>query len=237
LTFPFCGGFTIFEKLKETYFIIAFIISIHIIKKTGDSMTDKQTPITKHNHKTRLLHAIIAILVIIQLYSIYAVENKFYNDPIRTVLWNFHKYGGLVAFVALFSFWIVILTRSGGTSVTELFPWVSLRALKNLCYDIFHYIKSIMQFKIPEHTNPSPLASAIHGLGIIIMSVMAISGVNRYVVYEFSITKTPLIKYISGLHHTFADYAWIYLGIHVFVALINHIFKKQKLSSMWQFKK
>ena len=202
-------------------------------------MADKNTKIqtTKHNHTTRLLHATIAILVMTQLYSIYAVENKFFNDPIRTVLWNVHKYGGLIAFVALLSFWIVILKRRQGTSMTELFPWVSISALKKLLNDVFYYIKNITQFKIPEHRNPSPLASSIHGMGIIIMSVMAISGVNRYIVYEFSITKTPFIKYISGLHHTFADYAWIYLGLHVLVALINHIFKKQRLYTMWSLKK
>jgi cytochrome b561 len=192
---------------------------------------------SKHTFKTRLTHLLIAVLIIGQLFSIYAIEEKFFTAPIRTFLWSVHKYGGITVFFVLFSFWIHILKRHQGTSITELFPWVSLTALKNLIKDIIVYFKQMIQFKIPEHTTPSPLASAIHGVGIIIMSIMATTGVHRYIVYEFSITKTPLIKYISSLHHVFADYAWIYLGLHVSVALINHLFNKQKLSAMWCLRK
>ena len=192
---------------------------------------------TKHTYKTRLLHSVMACLIIIQLYSIYAIDNRFFTKPIRGVLFSVHKYGGIAVFCTLFLFWIVILTRRQGTSVKELFPWVSFTALRNLINDILYYLKSASQFKIPEHRNPSPLASAIHGAGIIIMSVMAISGVHRYIVYEFAITKTPLIKAVTSLHGIFADYAWIYLGLHASIAVINHIAKKQRLSQMWSLKK
>jgi cytochrome b561 len=192
---------------------------------------------TKHTYKTRLLHSMIAVLITVQLYTIYALDNRFFTKPIRSFLFSVHTYSGIVAFCTLLLFWIVIITRRQGTSFKELFPWVSISALKNLFDDCVYYLKSLCHFKIPEHRTPAPLASAIHGLGIIIMSIMAITGVHRYIVYQFAITKTPLIKAITSLHGVFGDYAWIYLGVHASIALINHIAKKQKLSAMWSFKK
>ncbi len=200
-------------------------------------MSDKIIQTSKHSYKTRCLHAIIASLIIVQLYSIYAIENRFFTKPIREFLFSVHKYGGITAFIAVLLFWSVIMTRSQGTSVKELFPFLSLTALKNLKNDAIYYFKNIIKFKIPDHHTPSPLASCIHGIGIIIMSVMAITGVHRYIVYEFAITKTPIIKFVTSLHHVFADYAWIYLGLHVSMALINHFAKKQRLSQMWSLKK
>lgn len=191
----------------------------------------------KHTYKTRLLHCVIAVLITVQLYTIYALDNRFFTKPIRSFLFSVHTYSGIVVFCALFLFWIVIMTRQQGTSVKELFPWVSVSALKNVFHDCGYYITSLRHFKIPEHRTPAPLASAIHGIGIIIMSVMAISGVHRYLVYQLSITKTPLIKAITSLHGVFGDYAWIYLSIHASIALLNHIAKKQNLSAMWSFKK
>jgi len=192
---------------------------------------------SNHSHITRFIHLCIALLIIGQLFSIYAVENKLFTDAVRTGLWSVHKYGGITVFFALFAFWINSFKRHHGTPISELFPWFSVCSLKTLGADCVVYLKQIISFKIPEHTTPSPLASAIHGLGIIIMSVMATTGVHRYIVYEFAIAKTPVIKYISSLHHTFADYAWIYLGIHVSMALVNHIAKKQSLSAMWCLRK
>ena len=192
---------------------------------------------TKHIYKTRLLHSIFAILIIIQLFSIYAIDNRFFTKPIRTFLFDIHKYGGLVTFAVLFLFWIFAFKRHQGTPVSELFPWLSRKALCDLLSDIIHHMKSILKFEMPVHTNPAPLASAIHGLGVIIMSVMATTGVHRFIVYQFSIEKTPIIKFFSGLHHVFADYAWIYLILHVSVAIINHISKRQALSEMWCLKK
>jgi cytochrome b561 len=171
----------------------------------------------KHSYYTRLTHFLIAILVIGQLFSIYIVENRLLTDPIRTFLWSVHKYGGLVAFAVLLFFIIYAFKRRHGTPVIELFPWVSLNALKNLKDDIIIYIKQIIQLKVPEHHNPSPFASAIHGLGIIIMFMMATTGVFRFVVYQMEIEKTPFVKFVYSLHHLFADYAWIYIFIWLWV--------------------
>ncbi|MFT6084697.1 MAG: cytochrome b561 [Dasania sp.] len=190
-----------------------------------------------HTLKTRLLHSIIALLIIVQLATIFFIDNQFFSKSISTNLFAIHKYSGITSFVILFLFWVTLFKRHQGTSVQKLFPWFSLSALKNFKDAFTQSLSLAWQRKMPNHAITSPLSSAFHGLGIIIMSIMATTGVFRFIVYEYAITKTPLVEFIRSLHHVFGDYAWIYLGIHAAMALINHITRTQKLSDMWSFKK
>jgi hypothetical protein len=69
-----------------------------------------------------------------------------------------------------------------------------------------------------------PFASAIHGLGLIIASVMALSGVVGY----FVASARPVLQ----VHETEAPLMWAYLVGHVAIALFHELRGERIIAAM-----
>lgn len=76
--------------------------------------------------------------------------------------------------------------------------------------------------------NDQPFANAMHGLGIIIASVMAVSGASGYFLK---------IGFMLGVHEIVSKLMWAYLIGHVLAAILHQVRGDAVLSRMFFMKR
>lgn len=191
---------------------------------------------SKHSRTTRLIHMSIAFLVVMQLLSsIFMTKPN--NGEAENLFFEWHEYSGIATFNLIFLFWIYTLFRRKGTSAGLLFPWFSKSRRKDLKDNTLYYIKAFRNLRVPDHHNNAALPSAIHGLGILLIMAMGITGVSYFAAMSLSITHGFWLSAILALHAFFSKFVWAYLIGHATIAVINHFAKTQSINEMWSLKK
>lgn len=190
------------------------------------SVTDPS--LAPHSRFTRILHAATAVAVIWQLgLSLILVPPD--EAPILGLPMRLHEYGGAVAMGVLVLFWLNALLRRTGTGLGALVPWTSPARLAALWSDIRAHLAAILRLQSPTYAADSPLASAVHGLGLILMTGMAASGLAWWL-GPASLTE-PAIQ----LHVLFGTFVWVYLIGHAAMGLFHHVRRDASLGAMWSF--
>ncbi|MDG1376219.1 MAG: cytochrome b/b6 domain-containing protein [Yoonia sp.] len=191
------------------------------------------TQSSRHALLTRMLHGGLAIAIIVQLAS-----SQFMSpDKGGNTAFEVHEYAGLAALAFVIGFWIFSLVRQRGTPVAELLPWASSARRAALWHDVHSHYTAFRQFKLPSHDGSSPLASSIHGLGLLLMTAMAASGTLYYFVNAGDPDAGGLVGAAMLIHKTLANLVWAYLIGHAGFGVLNHFGKTMSLRTMWSFKK
>lgn len=198
--------------------------------------TDHNTnPQTKHNRATRLLHAGLALAILTQLFTSLQMQGP---DDVQAgdILFQVHRYSGISASVLAFSLWMTILLRSRGTDLGALIPWFSGRRLTALVRDIKVHAVAMLRLRLPAHDPEAALPSAIHGLGLLLISAMAASGAVYFMQVALGLhSPEPDGMIAMTVHLALANLVWAYLIAHAGLALLHHLLRSMRLSTMWSF--
>lgn len=187
---------------------------------------------SRHAIATRFLHGGLAIAIILQLAS-----SQFMNpDKGGNTAFEVHEYAGLTAFAFVLGFWNFSLIRKRGTPLTELLPWTLPNRRRAVWTDLSAQLSALRRFKLPAHESTSPLASAIHGLGLLLMTAMAASGTLVYFVNSGDPDAGGLVGAAMLVHKNLANLVWAYLIGHAGFAVVNHFGRAMSLRIMWSFK-
>lgn len=187
---------------------------------------------SRHALATRLVHAGLAFAVVTQLLT--SLVQHPAEDGHAGNLWaEVHEYGGLSAFALIVLFWIVLTARRRGTPAGLLFPWFSGARLAALWSDLKRHAGALRHFRWPPHDDTSPLASAVHGLGILLISAMAATGTLYYVIGNGNPDAGGVVGAAMFVHRTLANLAWAYLIGHASMAVLQHLFTDFNLREMW----
>ena len=81
-----------------------------------------------------------------------------------------------------------------------------------------------------------PLASAVHGLGLLLMTVMAVTGTVWFVNETWIYSQSTYMRLDIIAHHLFANLVWAYLIGHALLALVHHYSGQASLKIMWSVK-
>ena len=169
---------------------------------------------------TRWLHLLIALGITTQLIlSLILVPPDELDgaSEIGKIAMEGHEIVGLVTASLLLLHWIWLFMRSSDLKFQNLFPWFSAAGLQQ--------IKSDIQFLISHKTLPKArdhggLSGFVHGLGILVASSLALTGVGLYIVIDFTQqgADNPLFENIAEVHELLASLMWTYLVAHVLAA-------------------
>ena len=191
---------------------------------------------SRHNMATRLVHALMALAVISQLLSSLVMKPP-HNGNAGNFFFEIHEYGGLSAFVMVLLFWIVLTARTRGTPASLLFPWFSGARLSALWSDIKQHAQALRHLTLPPYDGDSPLASAVHGLGILLVTTMATTGTLNYFLGGSGGAAGQIVKIAMWIHHTLGGVVWAYLIGHVSLAVLQHFITDFDLRKMWDLRK
>ena len=191
------------------------------------------TPQTRHNRTTRLLHAGLALAIVTQLATSLAMQGP---DDVQAgdLLFQVHRYSGLAATVLAFGLWLTILLRSRGTELGALIPWFSGRRLGALWQDAKAHAGAALKLRLPAHDPNAALPSAIHGLGLVLISAMAASGAVYFGQVTLGLhSAEPDGMIAMTVHLALANLVWAYLIAHAGLAVLHHLMRSMRLSTMW----
>ncbi len=194
--------------------------------------TDLQT---RHNRATRLLHAGLALAIVTQLLTSLQMHGP---DDVQAgdILFQVHRYSGLLATVLAFGFWLTILLRSRGTELGALIPWFSGRRLATLWRDIKIHAGAMLKLRLPAHDPEAAFPSAVHGLGLVLILAMAASGAVYFVQVALGLhSAEPDGMLAMTVHLALANLVWAYLIAHAGLAVLHHLLRSMRLSTMWSF--
>ncbi|HAW57325.1 MULTISPECIES: cytochrome b/b6 domain-containing protein [unclassified Hyphomonas] len=186
----------------------------------------------EYSLKTRLVHMLIAIAVIVQL-ATSLVMKAHPQDGTEDVFFEVHEYSGLISFAVICAFWVIILFRQRGTTLAELFPWFSTRHRKELIEAVKARFRNTDKTGRLSFYDGDPFAKAVHGLGIAIISVMAMTGVTYFVALKLGADEGILASGAMLIHEPVSKLAWAYLVAHAGIAVFHALLKERPLSVMW----
>ncbi len=166
---------------------------------------------------TRIMHWGLAVTISAQLLS-----GLFVSDPHTRLYFYFHEYDGLAASFFILAFWMwVYANQEGGL----LFPW-NAEGMAAVRADF----RALMRKKtLPPGGQTVGLASFGHGLGLLAVTMMGITGIWIFFIipggHGAQTGSTDFRAYMDATAlHTFFSYAtWVYWVGHIGFALAHEI--------------
>lgn len=150
---------------------------------------------------TRRLHALLAVGVVVQLLLSLGMDPEAKVGTAAT-LFEIHETLGLILVVVVAAHWVWALTGHAPAGIGALWPWFSRKRLLALKQDIGARLHG-------GGTASGPFVSAIHGLGLLLVAAMTLSGLIWWLGVEAA----------KDIHETVAPLVWAYLVGHVAAAV------------------
>jgi cytochrome b561 len=174
---------------------------------------------------TKLLHAALLLAVAHQLVLVGLVERP-RGASAGNVFFAWHQAVGLVTLGIVTVFWIWSLLRGSETAAGALFPWLSSRRRRALWMDIRAHVYELRRFRLKD-ADESALASAAHGLGLLVVCAMA--GTGAAMALGGGAPGGPLLQ----IHRLLANLMWAYVVAHAGVALLHQAQGREVLQRMF----
>jgi len=180
---------------------------------------------------TRWLHLGLTITVTVQLFVSLVMEPPGHHGA-RSALeaggFEVHEWSGLAALAIVLLHWGWSLT--GRRSLLgHLFPW-GHEGRRRIGADFMQ----LLRLRPPEGGPDGGLAGFVHGLGLLAVTFMAISGGVLFVLLPESGSPPASVHEIGDIHSFVATFVWIYWWGHIVLALFHHFRGHTTLRDMFR---
>lgn len=174
---------------------------------------------------TKLLHAVLLLSVLWQLLGSNFIERPRANRP-ANAWYAWHEVGGLVSLAVVLLFWLWVLVRRRETAFAALYPWFSRARLTAVVEDLRRHAVELRQLRLPGGEVDTPLASAVHGLGLLAALAMGATGAWMYTL--------PLPAGLAlDAHKLVANLMWAYVVGHAGLAVLHQCLGHRVLQRMF----
>ena len=177
----------------------------------------------RYDRLTRWLHAGIALGVSAQLgLSLFMEAPDDKDDELVTglplQLFQAHEYIGMALVALILIHWLWSLSGHVQGGFGHLFPWFSGERMGKVMAEA----KQALKFNFPDPEVSNELAGAVHGLGLLAATALAITG--AVIFFSLDITTghmTDLGDELHEVHEVFGPLMWAYLIGHVLAAVVH----------------
>lgn len=185
----------------------------------------------------RLLHLLLAAAIVHQLVvSLFMQKPEPPGRP-GNLGFELHESVGLASVGILVIFWLWTLLRRRQHGVPALVPWFSATRRRAVAADLAWHWAALKKGALPPPPEETPLASAVHGLGLLVATAMAASGA---IVYATMGPDGALSGFGSGAlsaHSLLANLTWAYLVGHASLAVLHQMKGHDTLKRMFSLRK
>lgn len=187
----------------------------------------------KSSLTTRILHAALAVAIVHQLVVSWFMERPKPGRSPENLAFELHETVGLITLGLLALFWLWTMVRRREDGLGALFPWFSAERRRRVVADLGAYRASLIQRRVPPPAAETPLASAVHGLGLLVATAMAVTGAVVYAVMGADGSLSGNGRFVLELHEVLANLMWAYLIGHAGIAIIHDIAGHRILGRMF----
>lgn len=185
-----------------------------------------------HSGPTRLLHGALAITVGVQLIAGLVMQAPSARHA-GNGFFTLHKDSDLLIGALALLFWALIATRRSGTEAGLMFPWFSVNRRAALSENVRRHGMALRHGRLARYEPAAPLAAASHGLGLVLVTIMAATGICHWIVAIDGASTTPLGEWLLWLHGQTGILVWLFLIGHGLMALLHHYAGEQDLQGIW----
>jgi len=180
---------------------------------------------------TRFLHIGLVSTVTLQLLSSeLMVEPGDDGSMFGKTLFEVHEVLGLTALLIVISHWVWSLYSQADGGLKHLFPWRGEAWL-----DVVSDAKGLMNFKMPQGGMRGGLPGLIHGLGLLAVTGIALSGGMLWLLLPEFGEPGVLAEGFEELHEGFAMLVWAYWIGHGGIAIMHHFAGHDYVKKMFTF--
>jgi cytochrome b561 len=174
---------------------------------------------------TKLLHAALVLSVLWQLAASEFVKRPRDGYP-GNAFYDVHRTVGMIAIglIVLFLLWNAVRRRE--TPFSMLFPWLSSERTRAVIEDFKTHLVKLRQFQLPAADVETPLASAVHGLGLVTALAMGVTGAWLY-------TQSVPAGLVLKMHKAISNLMWAYVVCHAGLALLHQFMGHAVLRRMF----
>jgi len=176
---------------------------------------------------TRLLHWGFALLIPLQLLS-----QEFMKRPkpgriredMQVFFFEMHEWIGMIALtlILLRVLWGFAGGAEGGWA--RLFPYFTSKGLKGLKKEICTGVPSWFKGNFPAPGKEDYLAGMVHGLGLLLVLALGMSGAIMLYGMEESGKMLGFVHDMKELHEVLGEVLWIYIFGHVGMVILHRLF-------------
>jgi len=172
---------------------------------------------------TRLLHWGFALLIPLQLLSEELMKRPKpgrIRDDMQIFFFEMHEIIGWIAFILVTAriIWALISVDS---SWLRLYPYFSPTGRQMLMYELKHEVPGWFKGKLPNPSRERCMASAVHGLGLLLVTAMGVTGVMMALGMEESGLMTGIIHEAKEVHEMLGGLLWVYIIAHVSMTALH----------------
>lgn len=182
---------------------------------------------------TRGLHLLIAMAVVHQLVISLIMTSSRPRLIGGDAAYALHQNVGLASLAVLALFWLWAMIRRREHGLAAMFPWFSSLRRRAVADDLLVHLRSLGTLRLPQPGDVTPLASAIHGLGLLVVTLMAVTGAAIYVYAAPDGTMPPPVAMLQEIHKLAANLVWAYLVAHAGLALVHQMLGHRVLQRMF----
>lgn len=191
-------------------------------------MTVQENQSGQWSRPLRLLHLLLAVGVTAQLFIGSFMHSPHSGRP-DTLGFHTHEVLGftILALIILHWFWTFTHPNEG---LRHLFPWTRT-GMHNVIKELWQGIRYL---RLPPGGpgKDGGLAGFIHGLGLLTITAMVITGATFYFSRMAGADHSTL-EIIEDIHDTFAVIAWIYWGGHLGVTVLHSLLRQPILKRIF----
>lgn len=187
-----------------------------------------------YSRPTRFLHLGLAFTVTLQLAISLVMQARVHSgvpaDGFGHVAFEAHRFVGLAALAVVLLHWSWSLRPHIDGGIGHLFPWFGGERAR-----LITDLRALLRGRMPTSGPRGGLAGAIHGLGLLAATGMAISGIVLFVTFRASGPIPPLGHAAAEFHGALANLVWVYWFGHVGMAVLHHLGGHDTLRRMFGF--
>src|SRR5260221_13922345 len=179
------------------------------------------------------LHVLIATAVVHQLVVSLIMTSPRPRQIGGDSAYALHQNVGLASVAVLALFWLWAMVRRREHGLAALFPWFSSIRRRALIGDLLAHLRSLRRLRLPQPGEVTPLASTVHGLGLLLVTLMATTGAAIYLFAAPDGSMPPLAAILQEVHKVAANLVWAYLVAHAGLALAHELLGHRTLQRMF----
>jgi cytochrome b561 len=185
---------------------------------------------------TRLLHLGLALAVTAQLALSLVMPapgvHHHRHTPLQADSFEIHEWVGMATLGIVLAHWLWTAFARESVGLSRLFPWRS-RARR----EVYSDLRGLGSRQLPHGGPRGGLPGLVHGLGLLAVSGMALTGsVIFFWLPENGAAVPAGAKNVIEIHQFIANFVWVYWFGHVGLAVLHRLAGHDTLRAMFRLR-
>jgi len=180
---------------------------------------------------TRFLHVGLVMTVTLQLLiSLGMVTPDDKGPQLGKTLFEAHEIIGLTALAIVLMHWVWSVFNHADGGLKHLFPWRG-----EARQQVISEAKGLLRFEMPEGGVRGGLPGFIHGLGLLAVTGIAVTGGMLFILFPEHGEPGALAEAFAEVHEGIATLVWAYWIGHGGIAILHHMSGHDYVRNMFTF--